>query len=104
MNVQAENSRITTNRSIREAVIVAWSNAKLGVMAHATAIKAIASAEENLRVVTLKYQQGLVPNTDVIDAQLSVTRSRLSRVQALKDFNISRTQLLRAAGTIEEMP
>ncbi len=102
--VQAENSRITTGRAVREVVTAAWSSARLGVIENFTAAKSVASAEENLRVVTLKYQQGLVANTDVIDAQLSVTRTRLSRTTALKNFNVHRTRLLRSAGSIEEMP
>jgi outer membrane protein len=101
---QAENSLIATRRAVREAVTVAWSNAKLAVTQNTTAARAIASAEENLRVITLKYQQGLVPNTDVIDAQLSLTRSRLLRVRSLTNFNIYHAQLLRTAGAIEEMP
>jgi outer membrane protein TolC len=101
---QAENAFIEAKRAVREAVIVAWSGANLAVTQNKTAARAIASAEENLRVVTLKYQQGLVPNTDVIDAQLSVTRSRLLRISSLTDFNIHYAQLRRAAGAIEEMP
>jgi outer membrane protein TolC len=101
---QAENALIEAKRAVREAVIVAWSGANLAVTQNKTAARAIASAEENLRVVTLKYQQGLVPNTDVIDAQLSVTRSRLLRISSLTDFNIHYAQLRRAAGAIEEMP
>ena len=102
--VQAENTMITARRKVREAVTTAWSSAKLSVTQNATATRAIASAEENLRVVTLKYQQGLVPNTDVIDAQLAVTRSRLLRIRSLENFNINFARLQRTAGAIEEMP
>jgi outer membrane protein TolC len=102
--VQAENSLISAKRAVREAVTVAWANAKLSVKQNATAARAIASAEENLRVVTLKYQQGLVPNTDVIDAQLAVTRSRLLRIRSLENFNIYFARLQRTVGALEEMP
>jgi outer membrane protein TolC len=101
---QAENSLVTARRAVREAVTIAWSGARLAVTQSKTAASAIASAEENLRVITLKYQQGLVPNTDVIDAQLSLTRSRLLKVNSLADFNIYFAQLRRTAGAIEEMP
>lgn len=102
--MQVENSLTTSRRAVREAVTVAWANAKLSVTQNSTAARAITSAEENLRVVTLKYQQGLVPNTDVIDAQLAVTRSRLLRVRSLEDFNIYFARLKRTVGAIEEMP
>ena len=102
--LQAENSLTTSRRAVREAVMIAWSNAKLSVRQSLTASRAIASAEENLRVVTLKYQQGLVPNMDAIDAQLAVTRSRLLRIRSLENFNIYFAQLLRTVGSIEEMP
>jgi len=102
--LQAENSLTTSRRAVREAVTVAWFSAKLSVTQNLTADRAITSAEENLRVVTLKYQQGLVANTDVIDAQLAVTRSRLLRIRSLENFNIYLARLLRTAGAIEEMP
>ena len=102
--VQAENSHTTSRRALREAVTIAWFNAKLSLTQNTTSARAIASAEENLRVVTLKYQRGLVPNTDVIDAQLSVTRSRLLRIRSLEDFNIYFARLQRTVGVIEEMP
>lgn len=101
---QAEHTLTTSKRAVREAVTAAWSGARLAVTQNDTALRAIISSEENLRVVTLKYKQGLVPNTDVIDAQLSVTRSRLMDVTSLTDFNIYYAQLLRAAGAIGEMP
>jgi len=102
--LQAENSLTTSRRAVREAVTVAWSSARLSITQNLTAARAITSAEENLRVVTLKYQQGLVANTDVIDAQLAVTRSRLLRIRSLENFNIYFARLLRTAGAIGEMP
>jgi len=102
--LQAENSLTTSRRVVREAVTVAWSSAKLSVAQNLTAARAITSAQENLRVVTLKYQQGLIANTDVIDAQLAVTRSRLLRIRSLENFNIYFAQLLRTVGAAQEMP
>ena len=56
-----------------------------------------------LRVTRLKYSQGLISNTDVIDAMLSLSRSRFDLIQALKDYYTNRTRLMRLAGTIEEI-
>ena len=54
--------------------------------------------------VTLRqFARWIVANTDVIDALLSLSRSRYDRVQALKDFHINRYGLMRLAGTIEEI-
>jgi len=101
---KAENTFAVSRRAVREAVTIAWAGARLAAAQYRTAGRAIASAEENLRVITLKYQQGLVPNTDVIDAQLSLTRSRLMEVDSLTEFNTCLARLLRAVGAIEEMP
>ena len=81
----------------------AHAGTTLALRVHAAAVKAVTAGEENLRVTTLKYSQGLISNTDVIDAMLSLSRSRFDLIQALKDYYTNRTRLMRLAGTIEEI-
>jgi len=101
--VQAANSLIQTRRSVRRGIVDAHAGTTLALRVHAAAVKAVTAGEENLRVTTLKYSQGLISNTDVIDAMLSLSRSRFNLIQALKDYYTNRTRLMRLAGTIEEI-
>ena len=100
---QAANRLIQTERNVRKLVVNALSSMELGIRQYAAAGKAVEAGEENLRVTRLKYGQGLVPNTDVIDAQLSLLRALLDRVRALQTYHTSRFRLLRAVGALEEM-
>jgi len=101
---QAVNSLRRTSRNVRRFIVDSHSGAVLAVRRNAAAEKAVASAEENLRVTRLKYNQGLIANTDVIDALLSLSRARFDRIQARKEYHINHARLMRLAGTIEELP
>lgn len=101
---QAANSLRLTSRNVRRFIVDSHSGAVLAVRRNAAAEKAVASAEENLRVTRLKYTQGLIANTDVIDALLSLSRARFDRIQARKEYHINQARLMRLAGTIEELP
>lgn len=100
---QSANSLVQTRRSVRRGVVDAHAGTTLALRRHDAAVKAITAGEENLRVTRLKYNQGLISNTDVIDALLSLSRSRFDLIQALKDYYTNRTKLMRLAGTIEEI-
>ena len=62
--------------------------------------KAVAFAEQQVRLATLRYQRGLASNFDVVDAEGSLLSSRTALVGLLTDFQVSRVQLLRAEGTL----
>ena len=85
-------------------IVEARTGTALAKRQRATALKAVTAGEENLRVTTLKYRQGLVANIDVIDALLSLSRSQLDRVRALRDYHVAHARLMRLAGTIEDLP
>jgi outer membrane protein TolC len=101
---QASNSVVSTRRLVRRRIVEARIGTTLAKRQRATALKAVTAGEENLRVTTLKYRQGLVANIDVIDALLSLSRARFDRVQALRDYHIAHARLMRLAGTIEDLP
>jgi outer membrane protein TolC len=63
--------------------------------------KAVAFAEQQTRLATLRYQRGLASNFDVVDAEGSVLSSRTALVGLLTDFQVARVQLLRAEGTLD---
>jgi outer membrane protein TolC len=100
---QASNSMVSTRRLIRRRVVEARTGTALAKRQRATALKAVTAGEENLRVTTLKYRQGLVANIDVIDALLSLSRAQLDRVRALRDYHVAHARLMRLAGTIEDL-
>ncbi len=100
---QAKNNVVMAERNIRAGIVEIIENIRLSASEFSAAMKAIEAGEENLRITRLKYKQGLIANTDVIDAQLALTRSRLLRITALQGYHTNRTRLLRTAGVSEEI-
>ncbi len=64
-----------------------------------TAHTAVAMAEEDYRIAVLSYRAGVATNTDVMDAQVSLTNAKTNYVQALYDYNTAKTKLQDAMGT-----
>ncbi|MGA1874303.1 MAG: TolC family protein [bacterium] len=63
--------------------------------------KEIASAEENLRRVTLQYREGLASNLDVIDANTLLVRAKTMYSSLNYDQAIAYFQLLSAIGCLD---
>jgi outer membrane protein len=63
--------------------------------------KAIESAQENLKVETLKYNTGAGTSTDVIDAQTALLRAETDHYQALFDRETAFASLKKAIGEDE---
>jgi outer membrane protein TolC len=53
------------------------------------ATRAIAHAEETLRVVRIRYENGLTTIVELLTAEAATTESRLRRAQALFDHNVA---------------
>jgi len=64
----------------------------------ATAEKLVAQAEENHRIAQGRYEGGVGPMIDVVDAQTALTAARTSYAQARYDAHVSRARLDLAAG------
>ncbi len=58
-------------------------------------------AEENFRVTQDKFKQGVVTNTDFLDATSLLTQAKNNYISALVDYRIAIAKLLKAVGTIE---
>ena len=99
---QSFNSLDQARRFVRRGIVDAHAGTILALKQHAAAAKAVRAAEENHRVTKLKYREGLIANTDVIDALLSLSRARFDRIEALKNYYTNSTLLRRLAGTIGE--
>lgn len=65
------------------------------------ATRNVTAAEEDLRVSTGKYQHGLVPILDLIEAQYSLARARAARVEAVYGLLTARAALRTAMGVGE---
>jgi outer membrane protein len=66
----------------------------------AVAQKAIAQAEENLRINKNRYLEQVGTATDVIDAQTLLTRTRTEYDQAVFDYEVALARIKRATGKL----
>lgn len=58
-------------------------------------------AEESLRIVADRYQNGLVTVVDLMEAQTAAEQARFDHLQAIYDYRTARIRLLQAAGTLD---
>ncbi|OPY76689.1 MAG: Outer membrane protein TolC precursor [Syntrophorhabdus sp. PtaU1.Bin058] len=86
--------RLTIIREIRDAHLnIANAKERIEVTE-----KAIASAQENLRVELLKYDTGAGTSTDVIDARTALLRAETEYYQAIYDKEAAFAYLRKAVG------
>lgn len=64
----------------------------------AVAKQAVTRAEENHRVTTQRYREGLVLNSEMIDAQYSLTSAKTTYTQSLVDLELAQARLAKAIG------
>lgn len=61
---------------------------------------AVAQAEENYKIVTNKYNNGLATVTDLLDADVAQLQARLNLANAKSDASVSYNKLLQTAGVL----
>ena len=59
---------------------------------------AVEQAEEDYRIAQLRYANGVGTNTDVMDASVALTQAKDNYLQALYDYNTSKTDLETSMG------
>ncbi|MCS6861021.1 MAG: TolC family protein [Abditibacteriales bacterium] len=79
-------------------VQTAWLALRAAEQNIKTAEAAIAAAEEDYRVVQMRYESGRGVNVEVLDTLAALTRARTNRAQALFDYHVARDRLLWAVG------
>jgi outer membrane protein TolC len=62
----------------------------------------VGNAEKNLEIVTLRYKEGLITVSYVTDAELNLTRARLSMIQARVDLALGRRAMNLAIGGVTQ--
>lgn len=60
--------------------------------------ESVGQAEENYRVTSEKFKNGLVLNTDLIDAEVDLLQARTNYVQSLVDYELAKASLERSTG------
>jgi len=82
---------------VREAFLKAKSARKrIGV-----AKTAVNQAEEGLRIVRNRYNNGLLTIVGLLDAELARQQAHTNYFKALHDYKVARVELELAAGTID---
>ena len=61
--------------------------------------KGVAQAEENYRITNEKYKSGLVLNSDVLDAEVSLLQAKWNYIQALVDHELAGARLQKATAS-----
>lgn len=94
-------------QDLREQVCLEVQNAYLGVKETAERLrvteKAVAQAEENLRLNQERYREQVGTATEVLDALTLLTKSRVNFFNARYDHQLAKAQLLWAVGGINEL-
>ena len=60
--------------------------------------KNIETADEGLRIARESYRAGVIRNSDLLSAELSLTLARTSYIKALYDYSINTAALCRESG------
>jgi len=97
------DAALADERDVKLMVEADVAEALAGVKAAAQAVgfarTAVDQAEEDYRVVKLRYESGKAINIEVIDAAASLTKARTNLADALFQHNLARNTLTRAVGS-----
>jgi outer membrane protein TolC len=86
------------DRAIRTAVVQSYQNLLTARAAIDVSEQAIASARENLRVTRDLYQEGLIPSSERLDAEVAELIAGLELTEARIQAQLARAGLHRAVG------
>ena len=96
--VNAEETYRQTTDNVQLEVRTYYLSLREAEKRISTTSVAIAEAEEAYKIALVRYQAGVGTNTDVIDAQVSLTTAKNNYIQALYDYNTSHAKLEKAMG------
>jgi len=95
---QAEANTIAMRQRLEREVRQAYRDLDAAHSRFAVAVQAVAQAGERLRVGELKYDEGLMSTTDLLDAETAWRHARILRLQALHDVSLGMARLEFAVG------
>ena len=64
---------------------------------------AVAQADEGLRIVRNRYENGLFTIVNLLDAEVALQQARNNYLRSLHDFKVAMARLNLAAGTVDEI-
>ncbi|SFL62231.1 TolC family protein [Pelosinus propionicus] len=96
--VKAEQQAKQKKDSIQLAVREAYLNMIEAEKRIDTSQVTVEQAEENLKIAEVRYSAGVGTNTEVIDAQVALTKAKTNYIQAMYDFNTNKASLIKAMG------
>lgn len=64
----------------------------------AVAEQGVAQAQENYRVMNERFKKGLVPNSELLDAEVALLQAQLNRTQSMVDYELATARLSRSIG------
>ncbi len=85
---------------VQQDVNNAWAEAQAAEKNVQLSEAAVAQAEEDYRVIRLRYEAGKAVNVEVLDALTSLVRAQNNRLAALYEHNIAADKLARAVGQV----
>jgi outer membrane protein TolC len=98
----AESQFVTARDQVRFQVEQAYSTLQASAENIQTTTLAVQSAEEALRLARLRFQAGVGTQTDVIQQQTALTRSRVNNLGAVLDYNRALAQLQRFVSNLPD--
>lgn len=64
----------------------------------AVAEQGVEQAQESYRIMNERFKKGLVPNSELLDAEVALLQARLNKTQSLVDFELASARLTRSLG------
>lgn len=104
----AQLEAIHTLKQTKDSVAIAVKTAYLNIRSAERRIPttkiALEQAKEDYRIAQVSYNAGVATNTDVMDAQVSLTSANTNYIAALYDYNVALASLDSAMGLSVEKP
>ncbi len=98
-NVEALRQRLDDlERHIRLQVTSAHLEVRAAHVATRVAHGAVAAGEESRQVSADRYREGVIPSSELLDAEIALLEAGLERTQALADARLAAADLDRAVG------
>ena len=94
-----EAHRLELQKQIRLDVRTAYEDLRVVIESVEAARDELNSAEKNFEIVNKKYQQGMAPQIEYLDAQHTLTQAELNAIIVNYDYFIKKAELEKAAAT-----
>ena len=95
---QAQEGLSMTKDGITLEVTQSYLNIQKAKERKIVSEQGVGQAEENYRMMDGKYKQGLVANSELLDAEVALLQAKLNLTQSLVDYELAIAQLSKAIG------